>query len=59
MQFVRVTGFGRDTSYDTASSYVGAIRLLRSREAGYDVAPEGVNFTAPLVAKTAKRKDPA
>ena len=50
---------GEHVSVDVRRSYVAAIRLLRCREAGYDVAPEDVNFTAPLVAKTAKRKEPA
>jgi hypothetical protein len=46
-------------STEVRRSYVAAIRLLRCREALYDVAPEEVNFAAPLMAKTSKRKEPA
>ena len=42
---------------DTAQSYVGAIRLLRSREAKYDVAPEHVDLWAPLAFKQMRRAD--
>jgi len=50
---------GEHVSTDVRRSYVGAIRLLRSRSAGYDVAPVDDDMLGGLTAKTAKRKEPA
>ena len=50
---------GERVSTDVRQSYVSAIRLLRCREAGYDIAPEDVNWAAPLAGKTRKRAEPA
>jgi hypothetical protein len=46
-------------SLDAASGYVGALRLLRSRECDYDIAPadEG-DFVGSLEGKTVRRREP-
>ena len=50
---------GGHVSLDTASGYVGALRLLRSREADYDIAPaDESDFVSALEGKTVRRREP-
>lgn len=42
---------------DSIGGYVSAIRLLRSREAGYDIAPDEYTANLHLVYKTWRRED--
>ena len=50
---------GEHVSQDVADSYASAIYLLRCRTAGYDIAPAGLSYVAPLAAKTRRRTEPA
>lgn len=49
---------GAPVSGDTISSYVGSLRLLRCREARYDIAPESVDMSASLGYKDMAKSDP-
>ena len=62
-QYIRVRGsrqkssWGRPLPEDTISRYVEELRLLRSREAGYDVAPPGeTKLRTKLVNKLWRRQ---
>ena len=61
-RFVRdsapMRGGAEAVSADTIASYVGAIRLLVSREAGYDIAPESVDLISKLASKDMRKTDP-
>ena len=48
---------GEHVSGEAISSYKGCIRLLRSREARYDIAPDDVNLNMPLALKGMRRED--
>ena len=48
---------GAHVCWSVAASYASAVQLLRTREAGYDVAPLEESFVAPLAAKTVKRTE--
>ena len=51
-------GSAEAVSADTISGYIGAIHLLVSREAGYDISPPEVNINAKLGYKDMRRTDP-
>ena len=48
---------GSAVSGDAISGYVSAIRLFRSREARYPIAPPELNLNLPLALKTMRRED--
>jgi hypothetical protein len=51
-------GSSGTVSADYIQGLVGAIRLLRSRAAGYDVAPNDEDMVGSLVSKHMRRQDP-
>ena len=48
---------GAAVSGDAISGYVSAVRLFRSREARYSIAPPEINLNLPLALKTMRRED--
>jgi hypothetical protein len=49
---------GEHVSTTVRSGYGACVRLLRSREAGYDVAPPAEAMYAPLARKAQRRREP-
>ena len=48
---------GEVVSAGTAASYGSCIHSVRSREAGYDIAPTAADITGPLAIRTMRRAD--